>query len=116
MDLKARFDEIIGVTLRQDADIEDIYFAVDNRSLDYVRTKWLHTTQIELDPEFQEVFRTKYPSLKDKTFFSIECRENHELYAWFASYMGNIVIVEPMAIRDKMNDYFVKASEAYRSI
>jgi predicted DNA-binding transcriptional regulator YafY len=116
VDLKARFDEIIGVTLRHDADIEYIYFAVDYRSLDYVRTKWLHTTQIELDPEFQKIYRTKYPSLKDKTFFSIECRENHELYARFASYMENIVIVEPTCVRDRMKDYIMKLSEAYRSI
>ena len=116
VDLKARFDEIIGVTLRQDADIEDIYFAVDNRSLDYVRTKWLHTTQIELDPEFQEVFRTKYPSLKDKTFFSIECRENHELYARFASYMGNVVVVEPVSIRNKMSDFISSAASNYTSL
>lgn len=116
VDLKARFDEIIGVTLRQDADIEDIYFAVDNRSLDYVRTKWLHITQIELSPEYQEVFRSKYPSLQDKTFFSIECRVNHELYARFASYLGDIIVVEPLAIRDKIFKFFVKASECYSDL
>ena len=87
VDLKARFDEIIGVTLYQDKELEDIYFAVSPASLDYIRTKWLHTTQIELDDETQEYFRNKYPSLKDHTFFSIECRENPELYAKFASYM-----------------------------
>lgn len=116
VNLKERFEEIIGVTLKQDSELTDIYFAVDKGSLDYIRTKWLHTTQIELDSESQKIFRIKYPSLKDKTFFSIECRENHELYARFASYMGNVVIVEPKIIRDRMSVFLSKASESYLSL
>ena len=116
VDLKARFDEIIGVTLRQDNEVEDIYFAVDNYSVDYVRTKWMHSTQMEFDSETQEDFRQKYPSLKDMTFFSIECRENQELYARFASYMGNIVIVEPIHIREKLQAYLKKAVDNYSDI
>ena len=116
VDLQARFDEIIGVTLRQENDVEEICFAVDDRSLDYIRTKWLHITQMEFDSETQEVFRSKYPYLKDKTFFSIECRENHELYARFASYMGNITIVEPIYIKEKMQSYFKEAANNYENI
>lgn len=104
VDLKARFDEIIGVTLYQDNEIEDIYFAVSPGSLDYVRTKWLHTTQIELDDETQRAFRCKYPSLQDHTFFSIECRENSELYARFSSYMGEVTLLEPEYMRSRMAD------------
>ena len=115
VDLQARFDEIIGVTLRQENDVEEICFAVDDRSLDYIRTKWLHITQMEFDSETQEVFRSKYPYLKDKTFFSIECRENHELYARFASYMGNITIVEPIYIKEKMQSYFKEAANNYEN-
>lgn len=102
VDLKARFDEIIGVTLYSDKDLEDIYFAVSDTSLDYIRTKWIHTTQIELDDETQKYFRSKYPLLSDHTFFSIECRENSELYAKFASYMGDVTLVEPVYMRERM--------------
>lgn len=116
VDLKSRFDEIIGVTLRQENDVQDIYFAVDNYSLDYIRTKWLHSTQMEFDPETQKDFREKYPSLKDMTFFSIECRENQELYARFASYMGNVVIVEPLHIKNKLQLYLGRALEKYNSL
>ena len=102
VDLKARFDEIIGVTLYQDKDLEDIYFAVSNESVDYVRTKWMHSTQIELDDESQSYFREKYPTLKEFTFFSIECRENSELYSKFASYTGSVVLLEPVFMREKL--------------
>ena len=102
VDLKARFDEIIGVTLYQDKDLEDIYFAVSKESVDYVRTKWMHSTQIELDEESQSYFREKYPTLKEFTFFSIECRENSELYSKFASYTGSVVLLEPVFMREKL--------------
>lgn len=113
VDLKARFDEIIGVTLRQENEVQDIYFAVDDRSLDYIRTKWIHATQFEFDRQAQEDFRRKYPSLRDKTFFSIECRENHELYARFASYMGNVVLVEPLHMKEKLQSYLKDAVNNY---
>ena len=116
VDLKARFNEIIGVTLYQDKELEDIYFAVSPGSLDYVRTKWLHTTQIELDDGTQEYFRSKYPSLKDHTFFSIECRENPELYAKFASYMGDVSLVEPVYMRGKLQDRIIRTAELYKSL
>ncbi len=116
IDLKTRFDEIIGVTLRHEAELEDIYFAVDKYSVDYVRTKCLHITQIELGHESQEAYRLKYPSLKDKTFFCIECRENHELYARFASYMGSVTIVEPSHIKNKMAKFLLDSVRMYEAL
>lgn len=116
VDLKARFDEIIGVTLYQDKELEDIYFAVSNESVDYIRTKWLHSTQIELDNDSQQLLKEKYPTLKDYTFFSIECRENPELYARFASYAESVVLLEPVYMRERLADKMHRASEAYRCI
>ena len=102
LDLKARFDEIVGVTLRQEEEVEDIYFAVSKKSLPYIQTKYLHGTQIELDGESQTMFRKKYPTLKDWTFFSIECRPNYELHSKFASYGDQLILLEPRRMRDEM--------------
>ena len=113
VDLKARFDEIIGVTLRQDVDIEDIYFAVHPDSVDYIRTKYLHITQIELDEGSAEQFKKKYPSLADWTFFSIECRPNVELLNRFASYGANTIVVEPTQIRSKLAEMYSAANSIY---
>lgn len=113
VDLKARFDEIIGVTLYQDKDLEDIYFAVSKESVDYIRTKWMHSTQIELDEESQSFFRNKYPTLKEFTFFSIECRENPELYSKFASYTGSVVLLEPIFMRDKLASRIERGQQLY---
>lgn len=116
VDLKARFDEIIGVTLYQDKDLEDIYFAVSKDSVDYIRTKWFHSTQIELDEESQSYFRSQYPSLDEYRFFSIECRENPEIYAKFASYTGSVVLLEPIYMRNKLADMVNRSSERYKSL
>ena len=116
VDLKARFDEIIGVTLDQTKNLEDIYFAVRKESVDYVRTKWLHTTQIELDEESQRDYKDKYPSLSDYTFFSIECRENEELYARFASYADKVLLVEPQYMRDKLKTRLAEANYGYQEL
>lgn len=116
LDLKARFDEIIGVTLLQEEEVEDIYFAVSKKSLPYVQTKYLHGTQIELDEESQELYKERYPSLRDWTFFSIECRPNYELYSKFASFGNQIVLLEPHRMRDEMKKRFERGATLYEGL
>ena len=116
VDLKARFDEIIGVTLYQDNQLEDIYFAVSPESVEYIRTKWMHSTQIELDDESQRLFRVKYPGLKNYHFFSIECRENSELYSKFASYTSSVVLLEPVSMRLKLHSKLLESIDNYNSL
>ena len=99
----------------QDKEPEDIYFAVKKEQLDYIRTKWLHSTQIELDEETQFYFRSKYPTLSDCVFFSIECRENNVLYTRFVSYCENIVLVEPIYMRECLKQKMLAAATNYSS-
>ena len=37
----------------------------------------------------------------DSTFFCIQCRENPELYAKFASYLDDVILVEPVYEKKK---------------
>ena len=113
MDLKARFDEIIGVTLKKDAPIEEIYFAVYKDSLPYIQTKYIHTSQIQLEGDWEQDFRERYPALGDWTFFSIECRPNNELYARFASYGKNIMLIEPVEMRRHLQEILRAAADNY---
>ena len=114
VDLKVLFDEIIGVTLNRNAPIEEIYFAVHKNSLPYIQTKYIHTSQMQLEGEWEEQFRKKYPGLnEDWTFFSIECRPNTELYARFASYGQNIMLVEPVPMRKKLQAILRAAADNY---
>ena len=116
VDIDARFDEIIGVTYRDEVEVEDIFFAVKPQSLDYIRTKYIHSSQDEVNPDTEKELRKKYPSLKDCRFFFISCRPNPELYALFASYGENVVVVEPKKIRDFMHERLLKASDNYSKL
>lgn len=116
VDIEARFDEIIGVTYRKDVGIRDIYFAVKPQSVDYVRTKYIHSSQDEVNPETEKEFREKYPSLKDCKFFVISCRPNVELYALLASYRDSVVVIEPADIREEVKRMLSSALDNYIDI
>ena len=113
IDIDARFNEIIGVTYRKDVKVEDIYFAVKPKSVDYIRTKYIHPSQDEVNPDAEREFKKRYPSLKDCKFFLISCRPNTELYSRFASYGDAVVIVEPESVRNSIADIFSQASKNY---
>ena len=102
VDIDARFEEIIGVTYMKDVEARDVYFAVKPEAVDYVRTKFIHSSQDEVNPEVEREFIRKYPSLKDCKFFFINCRPNVEMYALFASHRDKVIIVEPNEIRETM--------------
>ena len=116
VDIDARFDEIIGVTYRKDVEMRDIYFAVKPESVNYIRTKYIHPSQDEVNPETEKDFIRKYPSLSDCKFFVISCRPNVELYALFASYGASVVILEPTEIRDEILGRFREAVENYSNL
>ena len=116
VDIDARFDEIIGVTYRKDVEMRDIYFAVKPESVNYIRTKYIHPSQDEVNPETERDFIRKYPSLSDCKFFVISCRPNVELYALFASYGASVVILEPTEIRDEILRRFREAVENYSNL
>lgn len=102
VDLNERFNEIIGVTLRKEAEVEEVLFAVKPGSLPYIQTKYLHNTQIQIDGEWEENLRKQYPGLSDCRFFSLECRPNHELYSRFASFSDQVILLEPAYMREEM--------------
>lgn len=116
VDLKSRFEEIIGVTFYEDKDLEYVYYAVQPQTLPYVQTKWMHSTQQPMDPEFEQEYKQKYPSLSDCKFFSIECRPNVELYNRFAAYGDSVIIVEPEFMRQEMARRMKQAADIYSDL
>lgn len=111
-----RFNEIVGVTLRSDAELEDITFAVRPASVQYVRTKWMHATQIEIEGEDAARFREQYPTLRDCAFFSIECRPNYELYSRLASFGANVIVLEPTDAVEVMRKMMANALANYSAL
>jgi predicted DNA-binding transcriptional regulator YafY len=115
VDIEERLQEVVGVTLFQNVEVEQIYFAVKPASADYVRTKFIHHTQIEIPRLDAEKYLAGRPSLKGCGVFSIECRPNYELYSRFASFGANVIILEPKSMVEQMREWLSKAVENYRS-
>ena len=113
VDLEARFEEIVGVTLYEDKDVECIYFAVSPASVNYVRSKMIHRTQMEAEGDELQEHLEKYPQFSGWAVFSIECRPNPELYSLLSSYGGNLVVLEPSVIRDEMVKRACSIAENY---
>lgn len=99
-DLSDRFEDIIGVTLYEDKDIEHILFWVSNRSKDYVETKPIHGSQCKYRGEKDEEFRRRYPTLNEGSFFSIDCIPNYELIRELCSFGKELIVLSPSSIQD----------------
>ena len=85
-DLNDRFDDIVGVTLYQDRPVERILFWVSDTSKDYVATKAIHGSQVQLKGEAEKNLRSQYPNLEGGAFFTIDCIRNYELIRELWSY------------------------------
>ena len=116
IDIDARFEEVIGVTFREDVELEPIVFAVKPYSVDYVLTKSIHSSQDEISPEAERELKKKYPQLKDCKFFVVYCRPNYELYSRFASFGDAVIIIEPTDIRKRLQETLRKALDNYADL
>lgn len=118
VNLGRMYDEIVGVTLDgRYPEPEDIFFAVKKTSVDYVRTKWIHSSQIEITGESERHIKKCYPSLKDCAIFCICCRMNTELIARFLSYGENLIVFDyPDCMEENGCKKTAAASEILRRI
>lgn len=115
-DINERFEDIIGVTLIENSPTHKIIFWVSYISNDYVRTKPIHESQKLIDEEDCRKYRLKYPSLKNGTFFSIDCKCNYELIRELASFGQELVVLEPIEIQNILWERINKMKEAYENI
>ena len=125
IDIAAGYDEIVGVSFIPTTVIngeivsnepQSIVFGVKPKSVGYVRTKKLHLTQMELVDELQVQYKEKYPALYDCTFFTIECRENYELYSLLLSFGGNLTVIEPANVRNNLREKLRENLRYYNEI
>lgn len=98
-DVNEMYEDIIGVTYIEENPLQKIVFWVSDFSKDYVITKPLHESQVKMR---ETSIREKYPSFEGGAFFRIECKENYELIRELTSFGENLVVLEPLSIREKI--------------
>lgn len=116
VDLTDRFDDIIGVTLYEDKNVEHILFWVSNQSMDYVSTKSIHGSQRQYKGEKEEEFRSQYPSLNEGAFFSIDCIPNYELIRELSSFGKELVVLSPSSIQEDIFNQIKSMLDSYSEV
>lgn len=110
------FDDIIGVTISEESPVYNIVFWVSDVSKDYVATKPIHDSQINISGSEEMKLREMYPTLSNGKFFSIDCKENYELIRELTSFGKELVVLSPAIIREKIENRIKEMVDNYRSL
>ncbi len=103
-DIYERFEDIVGVTLYEDRQVEHIVCWVNEASKGYVNTKPIHESYTPYKGEKQIQLHEQYPQLDGGLFFSIDCIPNFELIRELCSFGGNLVVLSPESIREEIKN------------
>lgn len=112
-DLSERYEDIIGVTYYEGAEIHKIVFWVSDKSAPYVDTKPLHGSQIRIKSEKEEHLRELYEAPAGGMLFSIECMENYELIRELCSYGGELKVLSPQPIVEAITNRIESMCKLY---
>lgn len=115
-DIDEWFEDIIGVTRYPGKPVEHIVFWVSDKSKSYVVTKPIHESQKMYKGEKEAAMRSRYPMLEGGMFFSIDCMENYELYSVMLSFGAELVVLEPVAVREELRRRVEKMMEVYDGV
>lgn len=115
-DLIDRFEDMIGVTYNEDSEVEKIVFWVSDVSKEYIKTKPLHGSQRCLRNERAIQIRNNCPGLCGGELFQIDCMENYELIQALSSYGPELIVLEPIHIREKVFSRLSHMMDRYKNI
>lgn len=96
------FEDIFGVTLYEDRQVEHIVCWVSDASKGYVNTKPIHESYTPFKGEKESLLHEQYPQLDGGLFFSIDCIPNFELIRELCSYGGDLIVLSPQSIREEI--------------
>lgn len=99
--IEERFDDIVGVTLPQDAQVEKILLWVSESQYPYIETKPLHGSQRIIRGAQADQLHKDY-GFDDGYFVEISCIINIELKQLIASFIDQVVVLTPISLRDEM--------------
>lgn len=114
-ELAERFEDMIGVTYCETSAIEKILFWVSDVSKEYIKTKPLHSSQRCFKNDRMDRLRADYPYLQGGEFFQVECLENYELIQTLSSYGSELIVLEPIHIKERIYSRFMEAIDRYKN-
>lgn len=100
-DFSEYFDDVIGITVPEDEEAEDIFIKVRSPRYNYVKTKPLHLSQRVIEEK------------ADYTIISINVKVNKELEALLLSYGPDVEVLAPEDFRDHMAEMVKSMFQQY---
>lgn len=97
------FNNMIGITMPKDAEVETIEIKVNQSQAPYIRTKPIHQLQ-EIIKEYKD------GSIK----ICLRLIINYELKSVLLSYGADIEIMKPISLRDELKTIFQNAMSTYQ--
>jgi predicted DNA-binding transcriptional regulator YafY len=101
-DIYERFEDIVGVTLYEERQVEHIVCWVSDASKGYVNTKPIHESYTPFKGEKESQLHEQYPKLEGGLFFSLDCIANYEPIRELCSYGKNLIVLSPQKIKNEI--------------
>lgn len=115
-DINEVFEDIVGISIFDDAILYNIYVWVSDSSKDYVETKPIHESQRKIKGHKERELREKYPTLKGGELFRIDCKTNYELIRELSSYGKDLLVLEPVEVQNMVWERIFSMNEEYRKL
>ena len=112
-DMAECFEDVVGVSLLDDAEAERIVFWASERAKGYVLTKPLHESQVHLRGTEGDALAAAHSALRGGAFFALDCVPNYELVRELCSFGGELVVLSPAGVRAKVVEWVRGVAEAY---
>ena len=93
-DLAEHFEEIVGVTLFTNLDVDHILLWASDISKNYIDTKPIHGSYTPIKGKTEEQLREQYSQFQGGMFFTIDCIPNYELIRELCSYGQELIVLE----------------------
>lgn len=115
-DINEVFDDIVGITLFDDAILQEIYFWVSDSSKDYVETKPIHDSQRSIKGDKEYELRLRHTTIQGGKLFRIDCKPNYELIRELSSFGKNLLVLEPQGIQDMVWERICAMTKEYSKL
>lgn len=112
-DLSDKFEDIIGISYYEGAEVYKILFWASDNSAPYIETKPLHGSQINIKGEMGAAIRKQFKTPPNGALFSIDCMENYELIRELCSFGGDLKVLSPEPIVKAIKNRISSMSKIY---
>ncbi len=114
-DLQERYEDIIGITFNEDSPLLEIVFWVSDKSKEYINTKPIHGSQINIRSDEELALRKRFPLIAGGAFFKLNCKENYELIRELTSFGSELIVLSPKHVCEKIIRRIEKMRELYKN-